>query len=340
MPQVLQKRRSRPAAARSRTAPAARDAGWTMRRMGGLQVLTADSLAALPWLAHGFSTRPGGASLLNGARVLNLGFTNWDSRQVVTQNRGKFLRAIGAADMPLVALRQIHSDLARVFDGTAGAPKLQAPGEPSTNQLLKGDAVITDQAGLLASVQTADCVPILLVDRAQRVVAAVHAGWRGTLARIVEKSLGRMQFEFGTKPRDVIAVLGPAIGRCCYEVGPEVAIAFGSQFAEAADWFDGPFERLAGGDEPNPLPWLNMMPPGHQPPPPSVQLDLRVANRWQLTAAGVLPKNITVSTLCTACRTDLFFSYRREGPSDGGPRTDWPGTGRMMAAVGVRAKSR
>src|SRR5579863_5347310 len=98
-----------------------------------------------------------------------------------------------------------------------------------------------------------------------------------------------MRMEWGTQPSDVVAALGPAIGRCCYEVGPEVAQAFAAQFALAAEWFDGPFARLALGEEPNPLPWLTMMPPGHQPPPECVWLDLRAANRWQLLDAGVAP---------------------------------------------------
>ena len=237
-------------------------------------------------------------------------------RDRVTQNRGKLRRALGAENMPLVALRQIHSDAAYVFSA--------APAEPP-----QGDAAISREPGLLLTVQTADCVPILLVDRKLRVVAAVHAGWRGTLARVAAKALGRMRLEFGTRPQDVTAALGPAIGRCCYEVGPEVAQAFAGQFAPASDWFDGPFEQLALGEEPNPLPWLTMMPPGHQPPPERVQLDLRAANRWQLEDAGVAPRNIAVSTLCTACRTDLLFSYRREGVR----------TGRLMAAIGIRAQA-
>jgi hypothetical protein len=290
--------------------------GWKTRRAAGVELLVSDSLAAIPWLVHGFSTRSGGESHLGDERVLNLGFTDWDERDRVTQNRGKLLRALGAENMPLVALRQIHSDAAHVFSA--------APAEP-----LHGDAAISSEPGLLLTVQTADCVPILLADRKRIVVAAVHAGWRGTLARVAVKTLGRMRFEFGTRPEDVTAVLGPAIGRCCYEVGPEVAQAFAGQFAPASDWFDGPFEQLAWGEEPNPLPWLNMMPPGHQPPPPRVQLDLRAANRWQLEDAGVAPRNIAVSTLCTACRTDLLFSYRREGV----------GTGRLMAAIGIRARA-
>jgi YfiH family protein len=154
----------------------------------------------------------------------------------------------------------------------------------------------------------------------------VHAGWRGTLARIVTKTLGRMRAEFGTRPSDVTAALGPGIGRCCYEVGSEVAQAFLGQFANARDWFDGPFDTLSVGESPDFLPWLTMIPPGHQPPPERVQLDLRASNRWQLIDAGVPARNISVSTLCTACRTDLFFSYRREGPH----------TGRMLSTIGIK----
>src|SRR4029077_6725703 len=194
----------------------------------------------------------------------------------------------------------------------------------------QGDAALSGQAGLLLGIQTADCVPILLADPRRRVVAAVHAGWRGTLARVVAKTLGRMQLEFGTRPEDVVAALGPAIGPCCYEVGPEVAQACSAQFAGAAEWFEGPFERLATGEEPNPLPWLTMMPPGHQPPPERVRLDLRAANRWQLVDAGVNPRNIAASALCAGCRSDLFFSYRKEGAA----------TGRMMSVIGTRANSR
>jgi polyphenol oxidase len=217
--------------------------------------------------------------------------------------------------MALVTLRQFHSDVIHV----AGGPSAEAP---------KADALIATAPGLLLGVQTADCVPILLADPRRRVVAAVHAGWRGTLARIAVKTLGRMSMEFGTRPRDVVAALGPAIGRECYEVGPEVAQAFAAQFPVAAEWFDGPFEQLAHGEEPLWLPWLTMMPPGHVPPPPRVQLDLRAANRWQLIEAGVPGKNIAVSDLCTVCRPDLLFSYRREGAN----------TGRLMAVIGIRVE--
>jgi len=327
------------------------DDGWALRRVSGLEILTAKILDALPWVAHGFSTRKGGASRIDGVAALNLGFVDWDSREAVADNRDSLLRAIvgvksaapaappsrrparsgvppktsrhnkvasGAiTEEALVTLRQIHSDVVRVF-----------PSRPSVAP--QADAAVSRETGLLLGIQTADCVPILLADTGRNVVAAVHAGWRGTLARIAAKTLGRMRLEFGTQPEDVRAALGPAIGACCYEVGPEVAVAFSGQFAQAAEWFEGPFERLATGEEPNPLPWLTMMPPGHEPPPERVQLDLRAANRWQLIDAGVSPRNIAVSTLCTGCRTDLFFSYRKEGAR----------TGRMMSVIGISAGPR
>ncbi len=302
-----------PARRKSRATP--RDCGtaWVIRRARGLQVLESRALEKLAWLVHGFSTRPGGSSVLEGKPALNLGFTEWDERERVGANREKFLAALGARDLPLVTLRQFHSDVIHV----AAPPAAEAP---------KADALITGTPGLLLGVQTADCVPILLADTRQHVVAAIHAGWRGTLARIAVKTLGRMTMEFGTRPRDVVAALGPAIGRGCYEVGPEVAQAFAAQFPPAADWFDGPFEQLAHGEEPLWLPWLTMMPPGHLLPPPRVQLDLRASNRWQLVDAGVPEKQIAVSDLCTACHPDLLFSYRREGAK----------TGRLMAVIGIK----
>jgi polyphenol oxidase len=290
--------------------PSARgDSEWTERTERGVRVLQVRALTKLPWLVHGFSTRPGGVSPLEGEKVLNLGFAEWDSRENVLENRRRFESALGASDFMFVALKQIHSDVVQLFDA--------APAQPC-----RGDASATQRAGLLLGVQTADCVPILLVDTKRRAVAAVHAGWRGTLQRIVVKAIGRMQMQFGTKPADLLAAIGPAIGGCCYEVGTDVAIQFHSQFADAQEWFD----EFRTGDEPNPIQWLNMMPPGHQPPPKNVLLDLRKANRAQLAEAGLRRQNIFASELCTACRRDLFFSYRKEGAS----------TGRLMAAIGIR----
>jgi purine-nucleoside/S-methyl-5'-thioadenosine phosphorylase / adenosine deaminase len=288
-------------------------APWRLRKARGLQILELAPLLKLPWLVHGFSTRPGGVSPFESEKVLNLGFMEWDPRENVLKNRRLFQSALGAADLELIPLKQIHSDVVRVFSQRAA-------------ETCKGDASATDRSGLLLGIQTADCVPILLVDPKKRAVAAIHAGWRGTLARITQKAVGRMQFEYGSKSADLLAAIGPSIGPCCYGVAADFVIKFTAQFSDAADYFDEP----NSGEEPNPLQWLNMKPPGHQPPPKNVHLDLHKANRSQLLAAGLLAKNIYVSDLCTACHTSLLFSHRREGPF----------SGRLMSVIGLRPSSK
>jgi len=316
-----------PVATKRKTLPRKRSqksSPWRQRRAAGLRILKAPQFARLNWLVHGFSTRTGGASELESdhegrkrtEKVLNLGFAEWDTREHVLENRRNFFAALNASAMRQIAMRQIHSDIVRVANS--------ADAEPSV-QTAKADALITNQPGLLLTVQVADCVPILLADKKRHAIAAIHSGWRGTLQRIAEKALGRMQMEFGTRPQDVIAALGPGIGQCCFEVGPEVATEYEAKFPNAREWFQGPFDSLARGDnDPNWLPWLTMRPPGHQPPAPRVHLDLIAANRAILSAAGVPVGNIVSSGFCTACRTDLFFTFRRERV-----------TGRMMAAIGI-----
>lgn len=283
---------------------------WTERTLRGVCVLQVPAFSGIPWLVHGFSTRPGGVSEINGEKVLNLGAVEWDTREHVDENKRRFQAALGVPDLTLVSLHQIHSDVVRSFDY---APAKQC----------KGDASATNRAGLLLGVRTADCAPVLVVDPKERVVAAIHAGWRGTLQRIVTKTIGQMQMEFGSHPQDLLAAIGPTIGGCCYEVGTEVASAFTAKFSNAAELFD----ELRTGDEPNPLQWLNMMPPGHQPPPNKVLLDLKKANRLQLLEAGLREENIFVSELCTACDVDRLFSYRKEGVR----------SGRLMGVVGIRS---
>jgi YfiH family protein len=285
---------------------------WTLISVGSLRILQLAPFNEFPWLVHGFSTLPGGVSPFREnlqEKVLNLGFSHWDTRENALENRRLFQSALGAADFPLVTLRQCHSDLIHHFPSVPPGPQ-------------HGDASLTRTPRLLLAVQTADCVPILLVDPKRRAISAIHAGWRGTLARIAEKAVGRMRMQFNSNPEHLLAALGPAIGPCCYEVGPELVTRFTSQFAEAADWFDEP----RTGEEPNPLQWMNMAPPGHQPPPKNVHLDLRKALRAQLLAAGLRDANIFSSDLCTACRPDLFFSYRKQGPH----------SGRLLSAIALR----
>jgi YfiH family protein len=298
----------RHASARRANTRASIAAPWVLRKIGGVQVLQVTPFLKFPWLVHGFSTRTGGVSELNGEKVLNLSFMDWDQRESVQENRRRFQAAVGGGELTLVPLKQIHSDVIRVFHEASGGG-------------CKGDASTTNRPGVLLGVQTADCVPILLVDLKKRAVAAIHAGWKGSLSRITEKTVGRMRMEFGSRPQDLVAAIGPSIGPCCYEVAAEFVSKFTTQFADATEYFD----EARSGDEPNPLQWLNMMPPGHQPPPKGVHLDLGKANRSQLLAAGLRPSNLFESNLCTGCRTDLFFSYRKEGAQ----------SGRLMSVIGI-----
>jgi len=166
----------------------------------------------------------------------------------------------------LATLRQIHS---ATCVGAAGRHGV----------LGEGDALLEDTPGSVVAIKTADCLPILLVDDRHRAVAAVHSGWRGTVAGIAQRAVEAMRAQFGSVPGDLHAALGPGIGPCCYEVGPEVAAQFGRQGR--------------------------------------AHLDLAEANRRRLMDAGVTPERIYASNLCTMCRADEFHSFRRDKEAAG-----------------------
>jgi YfiH family protein len=175
------------------------------------------------------------------------------------------------ADVPalfanLATLQQVHSQECVAAAGRSGV-------------LGRGDALLEDTPGAVIAVRTADCVPLLLVDERRRAVAAVHAGWRGTVARIARRAVEAMRERFGSQPSDFHAAIGPSIGPCCYEVGPEVAAQFG----------------------------------GHGRGP----VDLPAANRRQLLEAGVTPGRIYASNLCAMCLSEDFHSFRRDGQAAG-----------------------
>jgi YfiH family protein len=284
-----------------------------------VEVLVVESWGKFHWLRHGFSTRPGGFSKVYGRNNLNLGFTKEDRRESVERNREVFLQGLGAVGrekdiLPLVTLRQIHSDL---IHAVSAVPE----------SVLVGDGIITDTPGLILGVQTADCLPVILVDPKRKAVGVFHAGWRGTLRRIVEKGVGEMRRNFGCEPKDLQAAIGPGIRQCCFEVGPEVRVQFEAQFAYADKLFRE-IKELDPVREKYPMLFLTARAPGHSELPVQLFLDLFEANRRQLLDAGLSAKNIDVSPFCTACRTDLLFSFRKEKGV----------TGRMMAAVGIRAE--
>ena len=218
---------------------------------------------------------------------------------------------------PFVLSKQVHSGIIHVVE--------------SPDAKLRGDAFITATPGIAVAVATADCLPVLVADPEHRVVAAVHAGWRGTLKRIVEKTIGEMRKSFGSNPAKLLVALGPSIHACCYEVGPEVIEDYRSQFPYA----DELFENL------NPEnPALVMLPRQHFRFNPNAtqnavmreldtqraHLNVEEANVRQLLAAGVPSRRIVRGAPCTGCRLDLLHSYRKQGP----------GSGRQIAAIGIR----
>jgi polyphenol oxidase len=289
-------------------------------RKTGITLLIAPHLAKLPWLVHGFSTRVGGVSRAYGKGDLNLGFTKDDTRDAVERNREVFLTKLGAVTRrrkgqrlwPLVTLRQIHSDIIHNIE--------DIPSEP-----LAGDGMISSTPGLLLAIQTADCLPVIIVDTKRHAVGVFHAGWRGTVKRIVEKGVGEIIRCFGSRPQDLKAAIGPGIHGCCYEVGEEVRTKFESQFGYAGRLF----REVKESDpvrEKYPLLFLSARAPGHGELPPKIFLDLVEANRQQLVATGVPAKSIEASPLCTNCHPELLFSYRAEKGK----------TGRLMGVAGIR----
>ena len=205
----------------------------------GIKIIHADTLAGIPGMLHGFSTRRGGVSEAYGGRALNLGITPEDTRAAVKRNRILFLQALGAihddgATWPSVGMRQVHSSVIHRVDTADavpdGAPHLPGFGRCG-NPSLQGDGLITNRPGMVLAVRVADCLPVLIADPVRRAVGAFHAGWRGTLARIVEKGVGEFRRQFGSDPADMTAAIGPGIHRCCYQVGEDFRDKFGSQFS-------------------------------------------------------------------------------------------------------------
>jgi polyphenol oxidase len=271
------------------------------------------------WLWHGFATRQGGVSRAycdpEAEGDLNLGFTAQDSSEAVTRNRQLLAEAVsGDPQTPLITARQFHSNLVQVAQRSATHRSVP----------FRADGLIASEPGLLLGIQTADCIPVLVADRKLRVVAAFHAGWRGTVKRIVELGIGRMRLDFGSKPEDLLAAIGPGIGACCYAVGQEVLGEFESQFQYAralfCDVYDSDPRRTK-----YPALFLTQRAPGHSPIGPTLHLDLVEANRRQLVSAGLSPKKICRVGACTSCRSDLFFSHRAAHGR----------TGRMMSVIGI-----
>ena len=288
----------------------------------GVQWLPVPGWERLSWLWYGFSTRRGGASraycVEDAEGDLNLSFTAEDEHDTVARNRKLLAEAVsGNPETPLAMLRQIHSNLV-VLAGAADAGR---------ERPRKGDGHMTNEPGLLLGIQTADCIPVLVADRRRRAVAAFHAGWRGTVKRIVEIGVGRMRLEFGSRPEDMVAAIGPGIGACCYDVGDEVLSSFESQFTYARELFHDVYDSDPVRTK-YPMLFLTQRAPGHSPIGPSLHLNLAEANRRQLLDAGLKPGAIKTVGGCTSCQPELFFSHRASRGH----------AGRMLSVIGIRPR--
>lgn len=297
------------------------------RKAPTVEILISEKLSEVPWLVHGFSTRQGGVSEEYGGQQLNLGFTPEDTRKNVEQNRERLLRKLKVRDAdgipwPMVLLNQVHSATIHRVYGARGPEWARL----RKNKVVEsgGDGLITNTAGVLLAMKVADCLPVIVADHKRKAVGIFHAGWRGTVGRIVEKGIGEMRRQFGSDPEDLLAVIGPGIGSCCFEIGEEVENEFDSQFAYSKELFEDVFDSWSLKTK-YPMLFLNQRAPGHGEAAMSRHLDLVKANWCQLLDAGVPSENIQSMNQCTACRTDLFFSYRKEHV-----------TGRMLAVVGIR----
>ena len=303
----------------------------------GCAWLECEALAEIPWLIHAFGTRKGGSLGPKPTRQQsksNAGVGHSGDKEKMR----RFLQALGTDPFQVASLRQTHSAIVYCASPGQRSVQYQLAGNPAPDacappRTLSGDALISDRAGLLLAIRVADCVPILMVDPKRRAVAVVHAGWRGALARIVEKAAGEMGRMFHSRPRNLMAAVGPSIRKCCYEVGPEVADAFCGAFPAGEEFFH---KIAATGEE------LRMAlryqtlfnfqaPPGHQAEDAlsKIHLDLVAAVRDQLEHAGVPRTRIFVADYCTACHTDMFCSFRKEGAL----------AGRMLAMIGMRLEA-
>ena len=227
---------------------------------------------------QGFTTRHEGVSR-PPYNSLNLGLNTQDQQANVEGNRSLLARAFGVNQEALVTPRQVHgSDILVINE----------PNEDFSHFLsVEGDAVITNQPGVMIGVCVADCAPILLCDPDNKVIAVVHAGWKGTAAKLVAKTVAGMRSEFGSDPARLQAAIGPCIQKCCYEVDEPVRKAFAQ-----------------GG-----LAWDSCAEPTE---PGKWKLDLAAANRELLQSAGVPTDAIQVSDQCVCCHSEQFFSYRRD----------------------------
>ena len=244
-------------------------------------------------LEHAISTRFGGVSN-EPFDKMNLAMHNGDDKKSVLENRSRFCNAFSIASADLCTCEQVHSsNIRQVTAADAGR------GATSYEDALKEtDALITNVKNVPLMLFFADCTPVLFFDPEHHAIGISHAGWKGTVHKIAQKTVQAMQAAFQTDPKKCLVGIGPSIGPCCYEVGSDVQLQFRKAFPKDANTILTPFQQK----------W---------------KLDLWAANRIQLEQVGIPKENIDIAHTCTACNSDVFFSYR----------ADFGKTGRIAAML-------
>lgn len=252
-----------------------------------LDFYTFDHFKKYPSLLHAVTTKSS-----DFPYAFSLAMHTGEDVENIVANREILSKLLqGEKDLHFIVANQTHSDNISII-----RKKENKGWRQLDNAIENCDALITDVEGVVLSILTADCVPVLLYDREKEVVGAVHAGWKGTKAQIVSKTIQKMIEVYGCNPKDIIAGVAPSIGSCCYEVRKDVAEHF----------FDTP-EGFSSKDE-------------------KYMLDLPYINQQQLLDSGLKTEHIEMSHLCTACEVEQFFSYRKEQGC----------SGRFMSMIGMR----
>lgn len=252
---------------------------FTLSTKNTIGYLHSPKLGDCDFLVHAFCTRHGGVSQ-DDYKSLNMSFREGDEEFRVLQNWDKLASAFNIPMENFLVLNQVHGD--NIF-------VIKPHGDYFTSrEALNYDAIVTNRTNLAICIKTADCVPVFMVDRVKKVIAVVHAGWRGSALGITAKVVRLMQNSYGSRPQDILAAIGPSIGPCCYEVDLPAADAFRSQDNSESFLFPGKRKNH----------WM---------------LDLVEANRRQLLNCGIPDANFESSGLCTVCRRDAFFSHRGSG---------------------------
>lgn len=247
---------------------------------------TIESFEKTDLVKHGFSTRLGGVSTGN-LNSLNLGVKKKDTRENILNNYKIFTKSLGINIENLVLTHQVHKDNIMEVD-----EEDRGKGLTRETDIVDTDGFITNKRKVALVTFYADCVPLFFLDPVNKAIGLTHAGWKGTVSKIGQKTLKKMIKTYGTNPNDILIGIGPSIGKCCFEVGEEVIEVINEKFANAKDYF---YKKDNG----------------------KFMLDLWALNKDQFIEMGVLEENITVGNICTKCNKDIFFSHRGDNKKTG-----------------------